>query len=233
LEEIDMKRLRDAVITVLTVGMMSGCASTSVRTVETDISGQLPRPDRVLVYDFAVSPEEVQLDRGLSARAVAATQGTSRTEQEIATGRKVASTLSDHLVQEIRKLGLDAERAAGAVQQESRDLAITGHFLSIDEGNRTERVVIGLGAGRTDVQAEVLVHQQGLVLEKLVTDAKSGVKPGMAETMGAGALELPKPLAPTWRRTQPAPRRSLRSSWRSSSPVKGGFLSPNRSKQPI
>ena len=175
------------VIAFLIAGMASACASTDVREVSTDISGPLPRPDRVLVYDLAVSPEEVQLDRGLSARAVAAAQGTSRTEQEIATGRKVASALSKHLVKEIRKLGLDAERAAGPRQQENNDLAIEGHFLSIDEGNRTERVVIGLGAGRTEVQAEVLLYQNGLLVEQLETDAKSGLKPGMAETMGAGA----------------------------------------------
>ena len=175
-----MKRLPNTMgIAFLIIGMASACASTDVREVSTDISGPLPRPDRVLVYDFAVSPEEVRLDRGLSARAAAAAKGTSRTEQEITTGRKVASALSEHLVKEIRKLGLDAERAAGPVQQENNDLAIGGHFLSIDEGNRTERVVIGLGAGRTDVQAEVLVHQNGLLVEQLETDAKSGLKPGM------------------------------------------------------
>lgn len=183
-----MKRLPNTMlIAFLVIGMASGCASTDVRTVETDISGPLPRPDRVLVYDFAVSPEEVRLDRGISAQAAQATKGTPRTEQEIATGREVASALSKHLVKEIRKLGLDAERAAGRRQQENNDLAIGGHFLSIDEGNRTERVVIGLGAGRTEVRAEALVYQNGLLVEQLETDAKSGAKPGMAETMGAGA----------------------------------------------
>jgi hypothetical protein len=183
-----MKRLPNTmVIALLSIGMASACASTDVRTVTTDISEPLPRPDRVLVYDFAVSPGEVRLDQGISARAAAAAKGTPRTEQEIATGRAVASALSEHLVQEIRKLGLDAERAAGRIQQENNDLAIGGHFLSIDEGNRTERVVIGLGAGRTDVRAEVLLYQNRLLVERLETDAKSGIKPGMAETMGAGA----------------------------------------------
>ena len=169
------------------VCLLMACASTNVRTVRTDISGPLPRPDRVLVYDLAVSPEEVKLDRGISAKAIAAAQGSSRTAQELATGRAVAQALSEHLVKELRKLGLDAERGTGSPQQSGDDLAIAGHFLSIDEGNRTARVVIGLGAGRTDVQAEVQVYQNGLVIEQLETDAKSGVKPGMAETMGAGA----------------------------------------------
>jgi hypothetical protein len=176
-----------ALALVSILGTAGGCASTDVRTETTDISGPLPRPDRVLVYDLRVSPEEVQLDQGISARVAEAAKGTSRTEQEIATGRKVAGTLSKHLVKEIQNLGFDAERAFGRRLQENNDLAIEGYFLSIDEGNRTERVVIGLGAGRTDVQAEVAVYQSCLLRERLAVDAKSGLKPGMAETMGAGA----------------------------------------------
>lgn len=38
-----------------------------------------------------------------------------------------------------------------------KDLMVKGQLLSTDEGNRTERVVIGLGAGRTSVQANVQV----------------------------------------------------------------------------
>jgi hypothetical protein len=175
------------VIALLSIGMASACASTDVGTVTTDISGPLPRPDRVLVYDFAVSPEDVKLDRGVSARVIDAAKGTSRTAQELQTGQAVASKLSEHLVEEISKLGLAAERGAGPPVQEDNALTIEGQFLSIDEGNRTERAVIGLGAGRTDVRAEVLLYQNGLLVERLETDAKSGDKLGMAETMGAGA----------------------------------------------
>jgi hypothetical protein len=68
---------------------------------------------------------------------------------------------------------------------------IKGAFLSIDEGNRTERIVIGLGAGRSDVRATVSVldvmPQAPLLLEQFEVDAKSGLKPGMAETLGVGA----------------------------------------------
>lgn len=162
-----------------------GC--TSIQTVDEYSGGPLPRPDRVLVADFAVSPEDVKLDRGISARALAAAKGTSRTGQEIEIGQKVASTLSQKLVSEIRKLGLDAERAMGTPMPRGNDLVVEGHFLSIDEGNRTERVVIGLGMGRTDVQTEVQVYQSARLVEQFEIDAKSGRKPGAAETMGVGA----------------------------------------------
>ena len=70
-------------------------------------------------------------------------------------------------------------------------LAISGQFLAIDEGNRAERVVIGLGAGRSDVRTSVQVAElfpEGRrLVESFEVDAKSGRKPGAAETMGVGA----------------------------------------------
>ena len=38
-------------------------------------------------------------------------------------------------------------------------MLIKGQLISIDEGNRTERVIVGLGAGRSDVRAQVQVYE--------------------------------------------------------------------------
>ena len=69
---------------------------------------------------------------------------------------------------------------------------VKGQFVSIDEGNRTERVLIGLGAGRTGVQASVQVYEitpEGMRnVESLQADAKSSYKSGMALMMGAGGF---------------------------------------------
>ena len=59
----------------------------------------------------------------------------------------------------------------------------------IDERNRTERMVIGFGLGRSDVRALAQVHAAGVtkpVLE-IEVDAKSGLKPGVA---AAGPMGL-------------------------------------------
>jgi hypothetical protein len=70
-------------------------------------------------------------------------------------------------------------------------VVIDGQFLAIDEGSRTERVVIGLGAGKSEVRTAVqvieLLAEGNRLLDTFEIDAKSGYKPGMAETMGAGA----------------------------------------------
>ncbi len=58
----------------------------------------------------------------------------------------------EKLLAEIIALGLPAERATQQALAGGETLLIKGQFVSINEGNRTERVVIGLGAGRTDVK---------------------------------------------------------------------------------
>ena len=172
------------------IGMLTGCAPTQVTTVSQS-GGQLPRPDRILVYDFIVSPDEVKLDRGISAKLEDLAKGTSRSEEERAVGQKVADALSKHLVKEIQNLGFVADRTSGPFPTMGNILVIDGQFISIDEGNRTERVIIGLGAGRTDVKASVQVNYarggERIPVSQFETDAKSGYKPGAAETIGAGA----------------------------------------------
>jgi hypothetical protein len=138
-----------------------GCAPTDVQQRKLTAT-QLPRPDHILVYDFAVSPEEVKLDKGLSAdlmRKYEAHEGTSRTADEIKVGHKVADALAEELAKKIRGYGLMAERAFGMPSAKGKVLMVKGELLSIDEGNRTERVAIGLGAGRTSVAANVQVYE--------------------------------------------------------------------------
>ena len=83
-----------------------GCAS--VQVVSEYDGGPLPRPDRVLVYDFAYSPGQVRLDRGVSAQVAQAMKGEPRTGQELGTGRQVSEVIAEHLVKSIRDMGLPA-----------------------------------------------------------------------------------------------------------------------------
>jgi len=175
-------------ITVLIAG---ASACTTVQTESENYGTRIAKPDRIIVNDFAYSPDQVRLDSGLSAKVMEAASGESRSEQELDTGREVSIALSNELVKEIRAMGLPAERGSFPVDVPDSVALVRGQFLSINEGNRTERVVIGLGAGRTDVQAQVQLYavkgSERKLLESLEVDAKSSRAPGMAETMGMGA----------------------------------------------
>jgi hypothetical protein len=173
---------------------LCGCAPTSV-AVTNQYTGPLPQPQRILVYNFAVSPDEVKIDQGVPAQLQGFVNGpqTPRTADELKVGRAVSDALAKKLAAQIRKLGYPADRAAGTPPFGGENvLAIEGHIISVDEGNRAERVVVGLGVGRSDVKTitrifDVQPSGRRLV-EEFNTDAKSGFKPGMAETEGASAI---------------------------------------------
>ncbi len=175
---------------LIVVGSLVGCGRTEVQTLIT-YPGELPRPDRVLVYDFALKPDDVSLDGAIGKKLVHLMEGGSKTEEELKVGQAVANVLSENLVKEIRDLGLPVERAAGASPLSGNTLLVKGQFLSIDQGNRLRRLVIGLGVGGTEVKTLVQVYEATAAGQRLVeefdTTAKSSRKPGMAETVGVGA----------------------------------------------
>ena len=186
--------IKFGLLILFVLAVAAGCAPTNVQQENMAVA-QLAKPSLILVYDFAVTPEEVELDKGLSADLMQKYEehkGTSRTAEEIKVGHRVADALAEELVKKIRSYGLWAERGFGAPYGNEKDLMVKGQLLSIDEGNRTERVAIGLGAGRTSVQANVQVYEITAEGKKEVDTlrgtAKSGDKPGMAEMMGVGAI---------------------------------------------
>ena len=133
--------------------LLAACTSVEVNP-EAGAMEQLPRPNRVLVYNFAVTPQEVQLD-AVGSAITSTLDGTADSQQEQQVGHAVANALAKHLVSNIQNMGLYAERAAGPVPPTGIDVLILGQLVSIDEGNAAERMIIGLGAGRSDVEAHV------------------------------------------------------------------------------
>jgi hypothetical protein len=75
---------------------LSACAPSSVQTDYESVP-KLARPDTILVYDFAVSADEVQLDSGVVGKVEAKASGQPRTEQELEVGHKVAGIISEAL----------------------------------------------------------------------------------------------------------------------------------------
>ena len=190
------ERRSSALVFVLLVAWLGslGCASTDIQ-VESQYGGQLPRPDRILITRFATSPDEVDLDWSPTVSGVWKMEGLSTTAEEQKVGHSVADALAKKLVEKVKALGLPAELATGAVPDLSGStgstIAIAGQFLTINEGNRAERIAIGLGAGRSDVRTAVQVSELFPSGHRLVDqfdiEAKSGRKPGAIETMGVGA----------------------------------------------
>jgi hypothetical protein len=141
------------VVAAALAAVLSACTSVEVDP-EAGATERLSRPDRVLVYNFAVTPQEIQLD-AIGSAITKEFDGTAASAQEQQIGRAVADSLAKHLVSSINDMGLYAVRASGPVPPVGTDLLIMGQLVSIDEGDAAERMIIGLGAGRSDVEAHV------------------------------------------------------------------------------
>jgi hypothetical protein len=185
-----MKMMTSCLLSFLLVAAL-GCATTKVSGTTEDV-GRLAKPERIVVHRFATSADDVRLDHSVTAEASWKLQGVSEASERQDVARAVSAALADNLVKKIQELGLPAELAEGEPTLDGRPtLVIDGQIFSIDEGSRTARVAIGLGAGRSDVRTAVQVHEILLgarrTVDQFEVDAKSGSTPGMAETMGAGA----------------------------------------------
>jgi uncharacterized protein DUF4410 len=170
---------------------VSSCGRTSVQNVDVRAVG-LPRPQLVIVHDFGVSAAAVALDTAIGARVLEAVKGEPEVQAHIKVGEEVAKVLTENLVKEIGKLGIPTVSAANATPVPGPSLQIEGQFLTVDQGNRLRRAVIGFGAGasevRTTVQLFETTNEGRRLVEDFYTTAKSSRKPGFGPMAGAGAV---------------------------------------------
>jgi uncharacterized protein DUF4410 len=147
----------------------------------------------ILVFDFAVDRTDVVENQAFFHQAVVALEDNETAgERADDIGRDAARAMSQQLVAGLRDLGLPAERAVRSQRMPANAIAITGEFLDVDEGNRLQRLVIGFGAGQSQVQTRIRAVQPTpsgpwRTLTEFTTIADSGYMPGAAVTMGAGA----------------------------------------------
>jgi len=166
---------------LLALFVIAGCASTGVTDRQVLVTEKVPRPDHIWVYDFVATPDDVPDSSGFSGRHAAHAQ--PQTPEQIETGRKVGAEIATHLVEEIRGMGLPAERASRETAPRIHDLVIRGYLLSVEEGSGVERVAIGLGAGTAELKAAVEGYQ---VTEQGLRKLGSGsVDAGGSKTPGA------------------------------------------------
>ena len=64
-----MKFVGRLVLCLMAIVMVGGCASTKVTEREILVTEKVPRPDRILIYDFAATPADVPADSALAAVA--------------------------------------------------------------------------------------------------------------------------------------------------------------------
>ncbi len=190
-----MKPFQLITVWLFALAVAAGCASTEVTDRQPLVTERIPRPDHILVYDFVATPTDVPAESALAGQSTV--QRTPQTAEQIATGRRVGAEIAARLVEEIRSMGLPAERASTRTTPQINDILIRGYLLSVEEGSAAERMAIGFGSGTSRLSVAVEGYQmtpQGLRKlgsGKLESGGSKG--PGAAVPLGV-AIATGNPL---------------------------------------
>lgn len=161
---------------------------------------KLPKPGQIVVDDFDIPSDVITMDNSAAARVlsrdpIARRRGDAGQAQSPAdVAAAVQAEFSQTLIKELSKGAIPVASAAMNAAGDSavNALIVRGSFTAVNQGNKTKRMMIGLGRGASDVQAHVvvsLVRQSGpVVLAEFNLNSESGKKPGAAATMGVGGV---------------------------------------------
>lgn len=179
-----------AVMCTLAIAAQNPLAHVDVKTVKSyDGQTALTRPDRVVVYDFAISPDIVKTDRTPGVRQ--RMKGNSKEDVSQQVQDQITSDLVKNLQKRLQSSGIPVEKGTPDMQVTGNALAVRGTITKLDQGHRMRRATVGLGAGASEVETDCQISLESgantVLVSEFSTVAKSSKKPGAAVTMGAGA----------------------------------------------
>jgi len=166
---------------------LSACAQTTVRPLAQIADRQLPRPSRILIYNFTISEKDIIEYQGIMRQQPS---NPNPLERQRLIAAQTTATLTDHLIHGLRKLGFMVESAKRGKELLEHDLVIDGRFVRVDEGNPLRRLVLGFSAGaaRMDTRVQAYYGADRRKILEFATQAQSGNMPGAVATAPVGAV---------------------------------------------
>ncbi len=160
---------------VLPAAVLAGCASVSVKDVEKAAAKPKAKPAAIYVMDFDTRSAEFNVDR----------EGAELAQFKADT----AKILSDLLVERLgSRLEVKALRVTSSANLPKSGWLLTGRFIRVNQGSRALRTIVGLGAGGTKMETEVLLHDlavsQKRTFLKFATTGGSNAEPGVLTSPG-------------------------------------------------
>ncbi|HEX4349172.1 MAG TPA: DUF4410 domain-containing protein [Verrucomicrobiae bacterium] len=176
------KSLLQLCLAVCVISVFSGCASTKITNREILVTGPIPRPATIWVYDFAATAADVPVNSALAGEKDLDTTPI-QTPEQIAEGMKLGDQIATELASQIRDMGLSAQQASLTTKPAVNDIVIRGYLLSVEQGSTAMRVMVGFGAGKSSMATMVEGYQMTPTgLRKLgygTIDAGGNKSPGM------------------------------------------------------
>jgi len=178
-------RVNRAIATVVALAAVAiGC--TPPQTIRQILYAEEPmnQPPLVLVYDFALRPDDVVVDAfGPAFLPAPSTHAEPQSSDE-----RVANTLAAAMVEKLRAGGIRAERAGARTTPPREAILVKGQFVTVNEGGDTPRMVIGLGPHSSTLRVQVQAYQ--------MTEGGNLRRIAEREVGGAGMVAEPMPDEP-------------------------------------
>jgi hypothetical protein len=171
------------------------CASTN-ESLAADSSGAPSSPGAppvVYVADFDLDAANITPDNGPGHRARGIVgnlvpAGPLRQQQDPqARAREIVALMAQSLTDDLKKAGVDARRVKPGEPLPHSGWQVRGVFLSVDEGNRLRRAMVGMGSGQS--QFQVAVSCDNLATPEL-PPLYEGVEQGASRDMPGAVIKL-------------------------------------------
>ena len=174
--------------------LLNACGSSTdaeITKERDDDDDELPYPSRVLVYDFAVSPSEVSADSAAAGRLSSAGDDPQSNPERQQLEHQIADIVANRVVAELQELDLPATRWRGPAPAGNNIYTFEGQFLTIDEGNAMQRMIIGFRVGGTELRVMVQAYRVNAGRKELLGEAEvsseSSSRPVLAATLPVGS----------------------------------------------
>jgi hypothetical protein len=180
------------------LNLLTGCQLNKKATVTGQHDYAAPatnRPTVIYVADYELPAWVIAHQEGLLSnrpgrvgQVANRLYGTSSDPETRA--RQLVALMSKSLLSDLSKAGFNAVRLPPDAPLPAQGWLLRGSFSLVQEGNRLQRSMVGMGQGQTDIQVLSCVNDlsqgQPRPLYDVATDANSGNKVGAAPTMAFG-----------------------------------------------
>lgn len=187
-----------ASLAVVALALLTGCQLQKTATVTGQRDYAAPatnRPTVIYVADFELPTWAIQNQEGLlSGRRGRVGQVADRlygkSSDPDARARQLVALMSKSLLENLSKVGFQAVRQPPDASLPAQGWLLRGSFSLVQEGNRLQRSIVGMGAGQTNIKVLTCVNDlsQGppRPLWEIATDANSGDNVGGGATLAFG-----------------------------------------------
>lgn len=191
---LTIRRLVINATSVLAIALsLSACGSAKITSsTQAAATPAIGAPATVYIADFQLKGNEIHSEgiganvdrRGLLGQVFPDSPFVIHTTRQDKAAHLTA-LMSRSLADDLTKHGLHVEHLGPGAPRPANGWLVSGEFVSVDQGNRIRRSLLGFGAGQTDlvVRAYVTDLSNASVSHPMLdvmTDAKSGKAPGAA-----------------------------------------------------